>query len=546
MSDVTSKNVATGLPMHQPAEHRSNRRPTDESAACLPEQFRSLIRTKRPLPTEQMLKLGQHLEPIADPATSSEARRRHVKEIYENGLFLALAGNFDEFCVEVIEWRPEEVQDFKRWMGLIIPPMASPPTAITAQVVENSDAKASNSTEQIDPTSAPAQAAGKAEPPGQPESLDGAGRTIQPKVDPSRRASKLRVVKRSKKPAPATNRPATDNSGSKGDKLQSARKPTGDEPSQAPLNPTVQATESQSLLEPATQGVSVSHLPAPDNGARLSNVREIPLAILHRPEELRVRAKTDKKTVEDYTRLMKDGVDLGPISVFEVDGQLVIADGNHRFEAALAADRETIACTVSQGSFKDALRFALEANAKRGLRLTNADKRRCVEVAINEFKDWSNHLIADLVGLSHAFVGKVRKLLETVSSSKLRVGKDGKRRKPKVKPEVDHKQNEEAPPSDNETPGGEDQTEEEQPADDPDGRNDSAADEGTAEHAEEQEEETPPFDRKASWQHLRQHLLSVLNDWPEEHRSYLGDKLCAFAEKYCPEDLGRRAEQDQR
>lgn len=181
-----------------------------------------------------------------------------VKEIYENGLFLALEGNFDEFCERIVNWTVEEIQDFKRWMGIIIPTKTSPPTADTAQVVTHADAEASNSTEQIDPPSVPPPEATKDEPPRHPENRDGAGRTIQPKLDPSRRASKLRVVKRSEKPAPATNRPATVSSGSKGDKLQSAHKPTGDEPSQAPLVPPTPAAGLSSRPESATQGTPVS------------------------------------------------------------------------------------------------------------------------------------------------------------------------------------------------------------------------------------------------------------------------------------------------
>lgn len=535
MSDKTLKNVATGVPLRQPAEPRSTRRITDESAACLPEQFRCLVRKKYPLPPDQMVRLGKHLETIADPATSIEARRRHVKEIYDNGLFLALAGNFDEFCEKVIEWRPEEVQDFKRWLGTI-PPKTSPPTANTAQVVEISDAEPSNSTAQVNPTSAPPQTAGKAEPPGRPESRDGAGRAIQPKIDPSKRTSKLRVVKRSKKPAPATNSPATDNSGSEGDELPSANHPTDNVPSQGPLDPTAPTVGPSSCPESAIQDTPASSLPIPINEAQAEDVCHIPLAMLHRPEELRVRARTDKKTVGDYAQLMKDGVDLGPLSLFEVGDQLVIADGNHRFEAALAAERETIACTVYQGTLKDALQFALAANAKRGLRLTNADKRRCVEIAITKFDDWSDRRIADLAGVSYVFVGKVRKQLVTVTSSSGKVGKDGKRRKPKVKPEVNQNQNVEATPSDNEPQGGEDHTEEEQPAGDPDAGEDSSSDVGTAEHVGEQEEDAPPFDRKAEWLHLRQHLLNTLDHWPEDHRAYLGDKLCEFAEKHCPKD----------
>jgi hypothetical protein len=55
-----------------------------------------------------------------------------------------------------------------------------------------------------------------------------------------------------------------------------------------------------------------------------------------------------------------------------------------------------------------ALQHALAANQTHGLRRTNADKRRAVELALDRWPDKSDREIATLAGTSHPFVGRVR------------------------------------------------------------------------------------------------------------------------------------------
>lgn len=56
------------------------------------------------------------------------------------------------------------------------------------------------------------------------------------------------------------------------------------------------------------------------------------------------------------------------------------------------------------------------------------DKRRCVEIALKEFSDWGDSKIADVCGVSHPFVMKLRPQVVTVTTSTqtTRIGKDGK------------------------------------------------------------------------------------------------------------------------
>jgi len=78
--------------------------------------------------------------------------------------------------------------------------------------------------------------------------------------------------------------------------------------------------------------------------------------------------------------------------------------------------------------------------AGEGHRRTNADKRRCVEIAIAELNMLSSRAIAELCGVEHHFVGRIREQLGLEPSSTL-TGTDGKQRPAKHKP----KAKEEAP-----------------------------------------------------------------------------------------------------
>ncbi len=64
---------------------------------------------------------------------------------------------------------------------------------------------------------------------------------------------------------------------------------------------------------------------------------------------------------------------------------------------------------VYHGNLHDALRFALGANAHRGLRMTPEDKRNAVRLALAAFPDYSNRTIAEVCGVSRWTVGQFRK-----------------------------------------------------------------------------------------------------------------------------------------
>ena len=71
--------------------------------------------------------------------------------------------------------------------------------------------------------------------------------------------------------------------------------------------------------------------------------------------------------------------------------------------------------------------FFVSANASNGLRRTNADKRRSVEIALQEFGDLSSRAIAELCGVNPQTVINIRPEVSNLDSSP-RTGLDGKQR----------------------------------------------------------------------------------------------------------------------
>lgn len=143
---------------------------------------------------------------------------------------------------------------------------------------------------------------------------------------------------------------------------------------------------------------------------------------------IQCRASLDMHTINDYAERMRAGDEFPPVVLFVERGRFWIGDGWHRIMAAQSVDLAEIAAEARTGGRAEALKFALGANGTNGLRRSNADKRRAVEIALKEFSKLSSNAIAELCGVSDFLVNSVRpeQLLDSRSST--RVGKDGKAR----------------------------------------------------------------------------------------------------------------------
>ena len=125
-------------------------------------------------------------------------------------------------------------------------------------------------------------------------------------------------------------------------------------------------------------------------------------------------------------------------AVWETKEGIILSSGFHRVAAYEAAGVAEIRCIVFTGSKRDATWHALGENHKHGLRRTNADKRRAVELALadKEWRKWSDRKIAEHCGVHHQLVARIRIELDESSSCQppTRIGADGKERRLPVRP----------------------------------------------------------------------------------------------------------------
>ncbi len=146
--------------------------------------------------------------------------------------------------------------------------------------------------------------------------------------------------------------------------------------------------------------------------------------------DMQARVRTDSTTVDEYAEAWKEGVKLPPVTVFHDGKAYYLADGVHRVLAAMRAGLKDVPAEIQKGGRKEALWFAAGSNIGHGLKRTNADKIRAVEIALQLKPNASDRDIAAHVGVSHHTVAKVRQVgkCPPVPTGTLspRIGKDGK------------------------------------------------------------------------------------------------------------------------
>ncbi|MFW6217486.1 MAG: ParB N-terminal domain-containing protein, partial [Verrucomicrobiota bacterium] len=141
------------------------------------------------------------------------------------------------------------------------------------------------------------------------------------------------------------------------------------------------------------------------------------------------RVATSDEAISSYADAMLEGAQFPPVAVYYDGAKYWLADGFHRFLAAQRNEFDSIAAEVHPGSRTDALKHALGANATNGVYRSNADKRNAVEVALEEWPNMSNQVIAELCKVSGELVRRCRQSMEKlnrIDSPKQVTGKDGK------------------------------------------------------------------------------------------------------------------------
>src|SRR6185369_5542343 len=95
-----------------------------------------------------------------------------------------------------------------------------------------------------------------------------------------------------------------------------------------------------------------------------------------------VRADLRPEVIEEYAAIYKkDKKKLPLIDVFYESGnkRVLIGDGMHRYQAMRYLSFKAWQANVHARMYEDALKIALMANERHGIRRSQADKRRSVE-----------------------------------------------------------------------------------------------------------------------------------------------------------------------
>lgn len=107
----------------------------------------------------------------------------------------------------------------------------------------------------------------------------------------------------------------------------------------------------------------------------MSNIKELKINEVIADDRLNIRSRRNPNLVETYVAVIDE---LPPIAVFNVKSEYLIADGFHRYEAHLVANRKAIKADVKDGTWQDAERYAAIANTKHGARLSTPDLHSAV------------------------------------------------------------------------------------------------------------------------------------------------------------------------
>ncbi|MGI0483402.1 ParB N-terminal domain-containing protein [Geminocystis sp. CENA526] len=202
-----------------------------------------------------------------------------------------------------------------------------------------------------------------------------------------------------------------------------------DEHKQSPLNYSSESdlsSSSDSMMK-TTNDNPVK--PLAENKSKDGIIKSVDISKIIATPETQSRCKLDSQIIKEYAELMKSGINFPPVILYFDDEKYYLADGFHRLEATKKCDLLEINAEVRQGSKSDAILYSVGANANHGLRRTSADKRKAVETVLKneEWMDWCDNYIAKQCGVSHPFVGKIRRKLYPNRKSEKRTytNKDG-------------------------------------------------------------------------------------------------------------------------
>jgi hypothetical protein len=130
-------------------------------------------------------------------------------------------------------------------------------------------------------------------------------------------------------------------------------------------------------------------------------------------EEIQQREGLNEEYINGLSEDIVDGANFPPLDVYDIGGDLLLADGFHRLAAFIKAGFDTVEVNIIEGTERDAVLHAVGSNANHGFRRTNADKRKAVLTLLEdpEWQQWADTEIARRIVVTQPFVSKIRREL---------------------------------------------------------------------------------------------------------------------------------------
>lgn len=165
------------------------------------------------------------------------------------------------------------------------------------------------------------------------------------------------------------------------------------------------------------------------NEVNVGEVKWVSLDVIELDGSTQGRVADNAEVISEYSAILDTAWDGageadgdGEVAVFEMvawpfpavvlfldkRGRHWVGDGFHRIGGAHASEFYGVVADVREGGVKDALKYALGANATHGLRRSSEDLKRCVELASMEYPELSDRQISELVGCAPTTVGRYR------------------------------------------------------------------------------------------------------------------------------------------
>ena len=142
----------------------------------------------------------------------------------------------------------------------------------------------------------------------------------------------------------------------------------------------------------------------------------VPMEQIRIDGDTQPRVEISDNLVAEYVEQLENGTEFPPVTIFFDGADHWLADGFHRYHAHQKLNREEIAADVHEGGQREAILFAVGANAEHGQRRTNMDKHKAIMTMLtNELvsKDekgnpFSDREIGRLCKVHYRTVGKIR------------------------------------------------------------------------------------------------------------------------------------------